>query len=251
MSRIFIVLIVCFFCDTVGAEQLPIYKEDQIIYYNYHIDNEGFNTVRKLYTPEVSKLIFNSPGGESGIAIKFAKWIMNHDLDIEVDRYCLSSCANYIFPAGKIKYLNKKSVVGWHGGAFQFKKTPIDARNIRTVLSFSKNCDFSRLSKDELLIFESKIKSECAFYKYLNINSLITMYGQIEEDRFYTDNVDFWSYSLDAMAFLGINGIVVKGGDWEPVRMIQQKSIKYFELNEVKEGIEQARHNRLLSDLIN
>ncbi len=53
------------------------------------------------------------------------------------------------------------------------------------------------------------------------------------------------------MSFLGINGIVVKGGDWKPVRMIQQKSIKYFELNEVKEGIEQARHNRLLSDLIN
>ncbi|MGK0272485.1 MAG: hypothetical protein ACI88H_003157, partial [Cocleimonas sp.] len=41
---------------------------------------------------------------------------------------------------------------------------------------------------------------------------------------------------------------VVKGGDWKPVRMIQQKKIKYFELNEVKESIEQARHNRLLSD---
>ncbi|MGX9608655.1 hypothetical protein [Acinetobacter sp. T63] len=40
-----------------------------------------------------------------------------HQLNVEVGQYCFSSCANYVFPAGKVKYLNWCSQLGWHGGA--------------------------------------------------------------------------------------------------------------------------------------
>ena len=250
MNKFILILTVFIFSGTVCAEQTPIYKEGRIIYYNAPIDSNGFNIVKKLYNLEVGLLIFNSPGGEAGIAMKFAKWIIEHDLEIEIDRYCLSSCANYIFPAGKIKYLNEWSVIGWHGGALQFKKTPIELNDIRTVLSFSNNCDFSKLPKNNILIFESKIKSECVFYKSLSINPIITMYGQTLNDIFYQKNVDFWSYSLDAMEFLGINEIVVKGTDWTPVKMIQEKNIKYFQLNEIKEVLKKAGKSSLLFPLV-
>ena len=47
------------------------------------------------------------------------EWVFDHQLDVIVDELCFSSCANYIFTAGKNKIIGKDAIVGWHGSEQQ------------------------------------------------------------------------------------------------------------------------------------
>ena len=47
------------------------------------------------------------------------EWIFDHEIDVIVDEICFSSCANYIFTAGKNKIIEKDAIVGWHGSEQQ------------------------------------------------------------------------------------------------------------------------------------
>ncbi|HGE8268061.1 TPA: hypothetical protein ACGD2I_002570 [Aeromonas hydrophila] len=47
----------------------------------------------------------------------FGEWVFNKKLDVQVDGYCLSSCANYVFPAANNKLLGRHAIIGYHGGA--------------------------------------------------------------------------------------------------------------------------------------
>ena len=51
--------------------------------------------------------------------MKIGLWIFDHELDVIVDELCFSSCANYIFTAGKNKIIEKDAIVGWHGSEQQ------------------------------------------------------------------------------------------------------------------------------------
>ncbi|WP_168416686.1 hypothetical protein [Acinetobacter indicus] len=67
--------------------------------------------------PQVQTLKITSQGGEIGLGMDLGDQVYAHQLNVEVGQYCFSSCANYVFPAGKVKYLNWRSQLGWHGGA--------------------------------------------------------------------------------------------------------------------------------------
>jgi hypothetical protein len=63
----------------------------------------------------VSRLVITSGGGEVEAAIALGRWIYDHHIDVEVTEYCLSACANYVFPAGRNKRIRPGAVVAWHG----------------------------------------------------------------------------------------------------------------------------------------
>jgi hypothetical protein len=62
-----------------------------------------------------TRLVITSPGGDVAAALDMALAIHERQLDVEVPTACLSSCANYIFPAGRRKTLGHPDAVGWHG----------------------------------------------------------------------------------------------------------------------------------------
>src|SRR4249920_2997236 len=55
-----------------------------------------------------------SGGGDVNLGMDLGDWIFQHQLDVEVLDHCMSSCANYVFPAGKTKFLNPDSILMWH-----------------------------------------------------------------------------------------------------------------------------------------
>jgi hypothetical protein len=63
----------------------------------------------------VNRLIITSAGGEVEAGIALGLWIHDGGIDVEVPEYCLSSCANYVFPAGSRKIIHPGAVVAWHG----------------------------------------------------------------------------------------------------------------------------------------
>jgi len=71
----------------------------------------------------VKRLIITSGGGDVEAGIALASWVFDHGLTIEVSEYCLSSCANYVFPAGRRKTIGPGAIVAWHGNYIHLKQT--------------------------------------------------------------------------------------------------------------------------------
>ena len=68
-----------------------------------------------LQDPEVTRLVITSGGGLVDAALDLAEAVHARRLDVEVPSRCMSSCANYVLPAGRRKLLARPGVVGWHG----------------------------------------------------------------------------------------------------------------------------------------
>lgn len=71
----------------------------------------------------VKRLIITSGGGDVEAGIALGSWVSDHRLNIEVPEYCLSSCANYVFPAGHHKSIGAGAIVAWHGNYHHLSQT--------------------------------------------------------------------------------------------------------------------------------
>lgn len=68
-----------------------------------------------MYAPGTTLLKVHSPGGESDEGILLGRFIHAKGLDLEIDRGCGSSCANYMFPAARHKKIPPGAVLAYHG----------------------------------------------------------------------------------------------------------------------------------------
>ncbi len=71
----------------------------------------------------VKRLVITSGGGEVTAGIALGLWLFEHRINVEVAEYCLSSCANYVFPAGQQKSIGAGAIVAWHGNYHHLKQT--------------------------------------------------------------------------------------------------------------------------------
>ena len=60
-------------------------------------------------------VIVTSRGGDADAALDIANAIRDRDLDVVVRGHCISSCANYLFLAGRRKIVEADSFLGFHG----------------------------------------------------------------------------------------------------------------------------------------
>ena len=67
--------------------------------------------------PDLTTIVVTSYGGEVLQWLKLADWVQQRGLDLVVQDFCLSSCANYLFTAARHKIIRPGSIVAWHGDA--------------------------------------------------------------------------------------------------------------------------------------
>jgi len=60
-------------------------------------------------------LTVNSRGGSVEYGLELGEWIVENGLSVYIPQLCASSCANYVFTAGKQVVLNENAIIGWHG----------------------------------------------------------------------------------------------------------------------------------------
>lgn len=87
--------------------------------YSGVLTEDGLDALVRAADERVHTLMVRSNGGEVGIGTEFGEWVRAHELDVVVVDYCLSSCANYVFTAGRKKTILPGAVVAWHGNARQ------------------------------------------------------------------------------------------------------------------------------------
>ncbi len=70
---------------------------------------------------QLTRLVISSGGGDTVAGRHVAAWVRDRALVVEVDVICFSSCANYVFPAGRARVIRADAFVGWHGNERQFE----------------------------------------------------------------------------------------------------------------------------------
>ena len=129
MKRIFfaVFLIItsssCIFAGTTldpSAEKAVIVLDGSQVTYAGKINADNIERFLHMVAGKpVSELIIASSGGEINAGMKMGEWVFDHQVDIVIERMCMSSCANYVFTAGRKKTINKNSIVAWHGSILQ------------------------------------------------------------------------------------------------------------------------------------
>ena len=218
------------------------------------VSSETFVTVRgclvRSLAPKKTVVLKQAGGGDGATALALGILIHKHNWDVEVVDFCASACANFIFPAGKTKYVHQNALLLFHGGPYQenmmelvkgidqgstMNAAPVgsvtlgqvDKEGTVTVSSDRSNADqevrdfFSvadGLTGVEMLNLHRRASDQ--FYQELGVNPLLPTYGQIGdyEATYKSYKYHGFIYRLDSLRRLGIGNIELKDGEWHPER---------------------------------
>lgn len=191
-----------------------------------------------------------SGGGNGAAALAVGILLHKHHWDVEVVDHCISSCANFIFPAGKTKYLNRQSMLMFHGGPHQENMLEMVEKIDRDMavngapahavvlgnkdkegfVEFNPNkspadeavLEFLALNDAPTYVerFRRFVNASDQFYQRLGVNPLLPTYGQIggHEANYKSYKYGGFIYRLDSLRRLGIRNIELKDGEWHPER---------------------------------
>lgn len=126
----------------------------------------------------VRQLIITSGGGEVEAGIALGLWVFDHRLDIEVPEYCLSSCANYVFPAGRHKTIGDGAVVAWHGNYNHLKQTGLWQDDIAGSMQ-RHGVDAATAKGLVLEEVERLVGLERDFYAHIGVNEYLCWIGKM------------------------------------------------------------------------
>lgn len=102
------------------GDGITVTRRDEQVKYVGEMTDAGFAALERLTRGrKIQTLMVDSAGGEIVTSMDFGDWVANRKVDVVVERLCLSSCANYIFPAARTKLIQPGAVVAWHGSARQ------------------------------------------------------------------------------------------------------------------------------------
>lgn len=148
--------------------------------------------VRLLEDGKRTRLVITSPGGNVAAALDMALAIHDLQLDVEVPTACLSSCANYIFPAGRRKTLGHPDAVGWHG-------------NMTHVL-YLQQTGQQRWSAEEIDSARQLAARERDFYSRIGVDGFVAWFAKLP--AYAID--DFYWLTVADMERFGIRQVSVR-----------------------------------------
>ena len=235
----YILLSTTIMLSTVYAEPVsePATKiKNGVLYYEGGLDIDTINTAKTLYKNAKIKptvLEINSIGGDTVDGMYFGRFIHENTLDVRVNELCFSSCANFIFPAGKTKYIGKNAFIGWHGdgtssdiyGEIVLGIPPEQSLRDALIKMYEENNmkytekQLQKDIKDNIAYGKQLQDMEDTFYADLNINPLLARYPHITEEgrkklEKSPENSMGWTYTVSVMQQLGVKNIVLTDGNW-------------------------------------
>lgn len=190
------------------------FKVDSIAVFN--------SAVAPLRRGQVTRLVIRSGGGDTIAGRNVGRWVRKMALVVEVDQICFSSCADYVFPAGKARVIRANAFVGWHGNERQM--TILAARRGTSVEQEFERLLPAELRRDEpakarefvqMLTSQwrtTTLPDEQAFYRELGIDDAFAVcaVGDLLDAQ-STAETRGWGFSLADMARLGMPDTVYLG----------------------------------------
>jgi len=219
----FAIIIILFSQFLYGSEIPLIFMEDGKLHYDGPLTEEGVLKFKETYNESSHPLrwmVIRSQGGEINTGIALGEFIFEHNLNIVVNQYCFSSCANYVFTAANKKRLGKSTLVGFHGGASSsFFNTGEMEEHIMSFPEEQRESIRQEMSSQlNSYLIETK-NSEHKYFDKIGVSALITTLGQEDKYSHLMDSGEYigWYYSISDLKKLGVKDIEVTNPPWEPV----------------------------------
>jgi hypothetical protein len=183
--------------------------QGETVRYSGELTIEGLSRLKELTSnKKITSLTIKSGGGEISTGIDFGNWVFDNHLDVIVDQGCFSSCANYVFPAGKKKTILPGAVVAWHGDASQKSfQTEAGARKEieRSYRRKKRQVSAEQEEKDlqSFMAYLAAVKEKQAtFYQKIGVNEYVTRIGQ---EKYGARG--FYFLSVEDMSKFGITNV--------------------------------------------
>ena len=212
--------------------------EGASVIYSGDMHPHGYAALLKLAQQGgASELVISSLGGEVYWGIKIGEIVHEQGWDVRVRGLCFSSCANYVFPAGRDKVIEEGAIVGWHGSARQAEFfAEREGVSLRQQLADSlapalreSGGEFTQEAFTEAIVrnialSETRIELERLYYERIGVDSDISVYGFLPAHFAVTVSAHFagivatrgWTFSLGDMAKFGLDGLTYEGGGAYP-----------------------------------
>ncbi|WP_152984376.1 hypothetical protein [Stenotrophomonas terrae] len=183
-----------------------IHAEGAVIHFDGLISPASVDRVRVLLDADDSLMEFaiRSGGGDVEAGMALGGMIHDRGMDVRVvGDICMSSCANYVFPAGNRKTVERGALVLWHGSLLQknllkdFNYSGIE-RQLGRPPNWLERWSIQRTAKKW---FRRALSEQAAFYTKLGVDPRITILGQ---DQGCACN---WTVSVADMARFGIGSV--------------------------------------------
>lgn len=173
----------------------------------------------------IDELAITSSGGEINAGMDLGEWVFDRGVTVVVDEYCLSSCANYVFPAAWQKVLSRGAVVAWHGSA---RQPDLHAQLVRVVddqikaLALAGKDRTQELERRRQAVTDylgRSIARQDSFFERIGVSEYVTRVGR---ERYGIEGL--YTLPVQDMARFGIVNVLAPDGDDErDVSAVQQK----------------------------
>lgn len=198
--------------------------------------------------PKPTIFHMDSGGGITTVGMALGRFIYDNDMDVKITNFCFSSCANYIFPAGKTKYIGKNAVIGWHGDATssgyylntyeepgkngespevgEIRKAMLEMckrEGIECTEDMIQEAIKNTLGNGTAGMATNEKQQEEQFYTYIGHNPMVSRYGHMmqDADKFLSQppahiqtQIMGWTYTPEVMQQFGMKNIVLMDGWW-------------------------------------
>ncbi|MPS38689.1 peptidase [Vibrio sp. VGrn 2] len=190
------------------------------IHYTGTLSSEANNAIVEIYanaTVKPTNLVISSDGGDVELGMALGEWIFANKIDIEVNDYCLSSCANYVFTAGKNKYISNKAIIGFHGGlsSQEFDTSEIEM-SFQDLPKRQREKEIQKVLHEMQTYIDKTKEKEDSFFKKIKVKQEITTLGQSPRyDSFSDSDYSGWTYNPNDYSKLGVKNVFVKQPPWK------------------------------------
>ena len=201
----------------------------------YHgvIDQPSYDHFRRIVAASdvVIKIIqIRSNGGDTSSSLMMGEWIFDQGLDVVVEDYCFSACANYIFTAGRGKVIKDGSVVGWHGSNLTSEfvandlgitleeqlKQNFDASMEDAPVRVESSAHYQMLFSQYKGSYLRQVDDERKFFEKIGVNPKLATFGFLSEHHGVLHTTDkrsysVWTFSIEDMDRFGVNNVSYEG----------------------------------------
>ncbi|UXB09964.1 hypothetical protein GP476_00165 (plasmid) [Aeromonas dhakensis] len=168
---------------------------------------------------QITRLVISSGGGDTVAGRHVGRWVRDMGLVVEVDVICFSSCADYIFPAGRARVIRNDAFVGWHGNERTFHVQAARkgislaeqlAQYVPRDTSPEQRTAFFRDFEETMKV---TMKDEADFYSQLGLNDVFAVcaVGDVLEKRSGYSGQIGWGFTIPDMARFGMTNTVYLG----------------------------------------
>jgi hypothetical protein len=168
-------------------------------------NNAGF--FARVAGRPLQRLLIDSGGGDVAAAIELADWVHARQLDITVTGVCLSSCANYVFPAARNKAIRPGAIVAWHGNYHHLAHTGLWRDDV--VLRMQRDGEDEQTATRYVLAQVAHLVAlEREFFGRIGVDERVCWIGKQPPYNV----ADYYFLSATDMARFGITDVQVPAG---------------------------------------